>query len=861
MARGFNNALMKALGATEHVMTVLSVEDLTPSYRRIRFHAPTMIDGRETPTASFIRMWAPDLEEPGRVHQRGYTLIDPDPKAGEITFDFVLHKPSGPASAWASAAKPGDSITASYVSYTKFEPPEPEPEGYLLIGDPSAIPAINEILRVLSLETPITVHLQQISEGDAALPITPHPNATISWTQDSSPEAIADAIPIRDWSNWRAWVAGESKMVKEVRARLNKQHGFPLADIDHRSYWIRGKAMRLRKDGGHGVDGPDPTVEAGRKEPVPPPKPTPVVAQPAPPGGRWRSQRGEELLQSVRWKMRIGGCAQALISLLRLVPLVLLAEIGRRLLAGQTAWDEYQSLVVAAVLFYGIAALLSALLLLWLHLVDAESGRELRRTVIAKLSRLPLGWFSERNSASARQAVQEDATRLHYMVTHAVPDAVAGTVTPLAVLIYLFTVDAGLAGTLFIPILAFIFTFTRMSKGSGDRVARLADWTKKANAAASAFVEALPVVRVFGGNGRQLREILKGQVAFLNGWQRPMAGWKALSQLVVQSPTFLLLILAIGVWRISAGMPPANLLPFLFLGTAFGAQILALMYGFMPLREARQAANRIGILLEEKELDRSRSIAELPEGPLGVSFRSVSFGYRPGRPVLKDISLDMRPGTLTAIVGPSGAGKSTLASLPGRFYDVTEGAILLTARAAEFDIRDLRPDLLQRSVGFVFQDVRLIRGTLRENIALSRSSATAVEIERAARAANIHDRILREPRGYDSVVGEDAHLSGGEAQRLSIARTLLADPPIVVLDEATAFADPESEHLVQQAISALTKDRTVLVVAHRLHTIVNAASIVVLDGGMIVQQGTHKELLARPGLYRDLWYAGAEMAA
>jgi ATP-binding cassette subfamily B protein IrtA len=852
MARGFNNALLKAFGATEHVMTVLSVADITPGFRRIRFHAPTMIDGRETPTASFIRLWAPDPDGSDRVHQRGYTLIDPDPATGEVTFDFVLHQPAGPAASWAAAAVPGSTITASYISFTKFEPPEPEPEGYLLIGDPSAIPAINGILATLAPEAQVIVLLQVVTPGDEAIPVTPHRNASVTWIADGKPETVAAAIPKRDWSNWHAWLAGEAKMVKKLRATLNQEHGFPLTDIQHRAYWMRGKAMRLKRD--HGEEGDKTT-----------PPPSATVVQPqeqTAPAGRWRSQRGQELTAPLRWKLRAAGVLQAIITLLQLAPFLLLAEICGRLLAGETGWSAYRELVIATLALYGGAAFLSTALLLWLHVVDADFGRELRRTVVTKLARLPLGWFSERNAATVRQAVQEDAGRLHYMVTHAVPDAVAGAVAPIAVIAYLFSVDAGLAAMMFLPLIAFVFLFSLMMRGNGDNLARVAAWTKKANAAASAFVEALPVVRVFGGEGRDLRQVLDGQAQFLNGWQRPMAGKKVLSQLAIQPPTLLLLILAGGLWRIgSGGMTAAELLPFLFLGTAFGGQIMAVAYGLVPLRDARAAARRIGVLLEEKELDRSRATRDLPAGPVTLRFRDVAFAYRAGRPVLDGVTLDLKPGTLTALVGPSGAGKSTLASLPGRFHEVSTGAITLVAGGVEIDIREMRPETLQRSIGFVFQDVRLIRGSLRENIALSRPQASAGEVEAAARAAQIHERIMRLPRGYDSVVGEDAYLSGGEAQRLSIARVLLANPPILILDEATAFADPESEHLVQQAISALMRERTVLVVAHRLHTVTRADAIIVMKEGRIVQRGRHEELIAIPGLYRDLWRAGEEIAA
>ncbi|CEJ14754.1 Iron import ATP-binding/permease protein IrtA [bacterium YEK0313] len=866
MGRGFQNAMLKAFGATDHVMTVVWVRDITPGFRRVRVHAPTMIDGRETPTASWIRLWAPDPDIAGKVHQRGYTLVDPDPATGEVSFDFVLHQPAGPAATWAIEAKPGDTITASYFSFTRFELPDPEPEGYLLLGDPAAVPAINAILAALPPEAEVLVLLQALAPGDETIPVASHPGATVRWVGgDGGPPqgALAAAIPDRDWSNWHAWLAAESTTVKEVRACLTQRHGFPASDIKHRAYWIRGKAMRLRKD--HADAAAAPEDETAMPQPLAPPPaaqaPAAVTAQ-ASPRGRWRSQGGEDLLKAVRWKLRIAGTVQAFVTLIQLAPLVLLAEIGRLLLAGQGTWEAVRPAIVLALLLFGAGATLSAALMLWLHIVDARFGRDLRLAVVAKLARLPLGWFTDRNAAAVRQAVQEDAQRLHYLVTHAVPDAVAGAVAPLAVLVYLFTVDAGLAGLLFLPLVAFVVFFSLMLRGSGDSLAKVADWTRKANAAATAFVEALPVVRVFGGDGRDLHGVLDGQARFLNDWQRPMVGRKVLAQLAIQPPTFLLVILAGGLWRISAGgMAPGDLLPFLFLGTAFGSQIMAIGYGLVPVREARGAARRIGILLEEAELDHSRATGGVPSGPVGLAIRDVTFGYRPRRPVLHGVTLDLEPGTLTALVGPSGAGKSTLAALPGRFHDVTGGAISLTVGDVAIDIRELRPEALQRSVGFVFQDVRLIRGTIRDNIALARPGASDAEIEAAARAARIHDRILALPRGYASRVGEDARLSGGEAQRLSIARALLADPPVLVLDEATAFADPESEHLVQEALSALAGRRTVLVVAHRLHTVMAADQIAVMQAGRIVQRGRHAELMAVPGLYRDLWRAGEGAAA
>lgn len=235
----------------------------------------------------------------------------------------------------------------------------------------------------------------------------------------------------------------------------------------------------------------------------------------------------------------------------------------------------------------------------------------------------------------------------------------------------------------------------------------------------------------------------------------------------------------------------------------------------------------------------------------------MQFGYDPQHLILRGVDLHCPAGTVTALVGASGAGKSTLAKLVPRFHDVTAGQV----RLGGIDVRDIAPETLYQQVGFVLQDAQLVHGSVADNLRLGRPDASDDALHAAARAAQIHARIMALPRGYASVIGEDAILSGGEAQRLSIARTLLADTPVLVLDEATSHADPESEALIQDALSALAKGRTVLVIAHRLASISGVDQIVVLDQGKVLECGRHHDLLQADGAYARLWRASAETTA
>lgn len=845
MARGLSGVVMKSYGARDHSATVRETVMIAPHFVRVRMESETLFDEVEPEPAAWLRFWFPDPKGSKTEFQRAYTLSEADPSTGRFAVDMVLHEPAGPASSWARDVQPGASIAVMVLmGSTRFDRPEEQPAGYLLVGDSASIPGMNGIIGTVPDEVPIEMYLEQHDDNDRLIPIAPHPRLRVHWVPRRDERSLANAIESRDWSNWYCWATPEANALKNVRKRLRDDFGFPKSEIHAQAYWSAGKEMGKRRgDQQDVVDTPELATRTESED---------VVTQPETPRrGRWRAQAAGELLAPLRSALIASGVLQGIVTLVQLAPFVLLVELARLLVAGA---DESRlwNLGLWAVSLLGLGVLLGAALTLWLHVVDARFATELRSRLLAKLSRLPLGWFTARGSGSIKQLVQDDTLSLHYLVTHAIPDAVNAVVAPVAVLIYLFVVDWRVALVLFIPVLVYLVTMSVMLVQSGPRIAQAQRWAERMNTEAGAYLEGQPVIRVFGGAAASsFRRLLDQYVGFLVAWQRPFTGKKTLMDLATRPATFLWLIATTGTLLVVTNqMNPVDLLPFLLLGTTFGARLLGIGYGLGGIRGGMLAARRLQIALAEPELTVAASPPRASDA--SVVFDAISFGYRPDVPVIRDVSLELHPGTVTALVGPSGSGKSTLAALLARFHDVQDGSI----RVGGNDIRSLTADELYTRVGFVLQETQLVHGTVAENIALAVPDATLEQIQGAAREAQIHDRILRLPQGYHTVLGAGSALSGGERQRLTIARAILADTPVLILDEATAYADPESEYLVQQALNRLTKDRTVLVIAHRLHTITGADQIVVLDHGRIVERDTHDQLLAADGRYRRLWDTG-----
>ncbi|SNT49113.1 ABC transporter ATP-binding protein [Rhodococcoides kyotonense] len=559
------------------------------------------------------------------------------------------------------------------------------------------------------------------------------------------------------------------------------------------------------------------------------------------------------ILAPVRTRLNAASVIMASAAVCAVAPFILIVELCRELLDDDIDTDRVWLLLFAAVGTLGLHILLQASAMTLSHLTDAGFQLSLRRALAEKLTRVPLGWFGSHSSGEVKRYLQDDVEALHYLVAHARLEFVGAVVVPVVTLAYLIAVEWRLALLVLLPLVVYAILLSRMmDQPSRDRLAIYNRWVRRAQSTTIEYIDGIQVVRAFGQAGkahRTFQDSIDGQAKSLGRFKTPMITLQATADIII-SPVFVMLLIMIG-GLIGVGrewFDAIDILPFLLVGLGLGSAVMGLGYSSQTLREASAAAKRLHEIQQEPELPSTVT----PSGAVAdgtVRFDSVTFGYRSDRMVLHDITFELRPGTITALVGPSGSGKSTLAALLPRFYDVGAGRITIGGQ----DIREVDSEELYRTVGFVFQDVRLIAGTVRENLLLARPDADSTALENAARAAHIHERIVALPRGYDSEIGVDALLSGGEAQRLSIARTLLADTPVLVLDEATAFADPESEAAVQDALATLVAGRTVLVIAHRLGTITGVDQILVLDNGSIVERGAHGDLRNAGGLYQTLW--------
>lgn len=557
-------------------------------------------------------------------------------------------------------------------------------------------------------------------------------------------------------------------------------------------------------------------------------------------------------------KLTVLGCIlSALSAVLGLLPYVCVWLAARNALdlwpgpyaakdPGRLGWMAVQFAVGSIVMYF--AALMST------HISAFRTARNIRRAAMSHALTLPLGFFTGNQSGRLRKLIDDNAGLTEDLLAHKLPDLAGAVAAPVAAVVMLFLFDwrMGLLCLLTMA-LALLSMCLMMGGKNAGFFHRYQKEIERMSGEAVEYVRGIPVVKMF----QQTVYSFRAFYAAIRDYS-DLASQYAMSCRVGQTcfltainGAFVLLIPAALLLASGSDVRTvlANFIFYALFAPACGQMINRIMYMSEAVMQADEAMGRLDEILNQQPMQEAK-VKKRPSDS-SVAFDHVTFTY-PGtdRPALKDVSFTVRPGQTVALVGPSGGGKTTAASLIPRFWDVEKGSV----RIGGADVREMDAGSLMEQVAFVFQDTRLFKKSLLENIRAARPDATVDEVLAAARAAQCGDILEKLPQGLDTVVGAGGvYLSGGEQQRIALARAILKDAPVVVLDEATAFADPENERQIQKAFDALTKNKTVLMIAHRLSTVQNADRIIVLEDGRIPEQGTHQSLLQQKGIYAAMW--------
>ena len=553
------------------------------------------------------------------------------------------------------------------------------------------------------------------------------------------------------------------------------------------------------------------------------------------------------------------GTLSALSSACMLVPYWAVYEVLRLLLAGDASsgdmvrwgWVAFGGLVAGLLLLY--------LSLIASHVAAFNVLYGLRIRITEHIGRLSLGYLSGTTTGAIKKTLEQNVEKIETFVAHTIPDLVGIVATVAVTLVIFLSLNAWLAlAVLLVVVLALWLQFSVfMGEKTKEFVRLYYDAQEQMSGSAVQYVRGMPVVKIFGqsvASFRQFgREIEAYKTYALNVCDTYERGY-CLFNVALQSVVTVVLPVGILLWQGNVAFAAVWLF-FIVMGPGVASPVFKLMFLGSSTREIDEGVSRIDRILERQPITE----AATPKTPTNydIDFRHVSFAYENANAAtrteaLKDITFTARQGEITALVGPSGSGKSTVANLIPRFWDVQQGSISIGG----VNIKDIATEQLMNLVSFVFQDSFLFYDTIYENIAVGQTNATKSDVEQAARAAQCHDFIMSLPDGYNTRIGDQGvYLSGGEAQRICVARAILKNAPILVLDEATAFADPENEYKMQQALAELMRGKTVIVIAHRLQSITSANQIIVLRNGRVEQQGRHAALSATKGLYKNMWEA------
>lgn len=508
----------------------------------------------------------------------------------------------------------------------------------------------------------------------------------------------------------------------------------------------------------------------------------------------------------------------------------------------------------AAVGFAILSMLVYVCALMCSHLAAFRVQANIRTSLMRHILTLPMGFLDKDGTGKIRKIVNESSAATETYLAHQLPDRAGAIATPVGLLVLLMVFDFRLGLLSLIPVVAaFLIMGTMTGQRMKDKMEEYQNALDEMSSEAVEYVRGIPVVKTFGQSvfsfkrfQTSIQKYEKWTIAYTKEMRIPMTVYTTAINTV-----FAVLIAATLFFTGKGGDNTflLNLLFYIIITPIITVTMNKIMYSSENQLIVADAISRIESILEKKPLPETTK-AQNPENS-SITFENVSFCYEDaGRDALHQINLSIKEGEHMAFVGPSGGGKTTLASLVARFFDTTEGCILIGNK----DVKEISSKQLMDMVSFVFQDRKLLKTSILENVRMGKKEATREEVMQALKEAQCEDIIAKLPDGIDTVIGSSGtYVSGGEAQRLSIARAMLKNAPILILDEATAFADPDNEAKVQEAFSRLSKGKTVIMIAHRLSSIVDADRICVLKDGSIAEEGTHETLLQKNGVYAHMW--------
>lgn len=555
----------------------------------------------------------------------------------------------------------------------------------------------------------------------------------------------------------------------------------------------------------------------------------------------------------------LGMILSALSAICLLIPFIYIWDVVNALLTAAPNFAQAENLDVYAfnAFAYAIAGIaLNFFGLMCTHLSAFKNEKNMKDAAVKHLLSLPLGYFSSHTSGGLRKVIDYSTTKTETFLAHQLFDLTGAIVTPIAFLILLFSFDWLLGLICLIPIvLCFIFMYPMFSSESQNLMVEYQTYLEKMNAEAVEYVRGIPVTKAF----QQSVFSFKNFIEAIKNYAKFSANYSLSTQLPMTSFTvsingFFALLIPAGILLAGSVVDKKFLVDFMFY-VIFTPICAVMMNRIMTVSQDWMLASHALEGIEEILAEEPLAEASNPQKPKShsIEFEGVYFDYEDTESdehILNDISLTINEGETVALVGPSGGGKTTIASLIPRFWDVDEGSI----RIGDVDVRDISTDDLMESISFVFQNTTLFKDSIYANVAIGRKGATRDDVINALSLAQCDDIIEALPDGIDTVIGtEGTYLSGGQQQRIALARAILKDAPIIILDEATALADPENEYMIQKAISEITKDKTVIMIAHRLSTVRNVDKIYVVENGRIVENGNHDSLVGDEGLYSRMW--------